>query len=550
MEGIMLDLNLPSAISRTNLEYAWHYQDQEGRPLLISCRYKCAKKGKRFLPYHMNEAGSWEVGAGKQPYPLFGLSLFRYYDISNIFYITEGERAARALQYLDLLGITSPFGADSCAKTDWSPLKVYRQFVILPDNDASGQKYAEEVAKTLFLMNSEASISVCKLPNLPDGGDVVDWLKSQEELAEWDGFSPIQPEIADYLRIRLLSLIEKHKQPYSMAIQEDSVPQINSMQEDCLSKVPEFPADAWFPLIWDWCQECAASMRTPPDYCCATLLVVFGSLIGRKRQIRPEKKNPKWVITPNFWGFIVGRSGLLKTPAMKQVLSELDDLIQITMKKHQQDMQEYEWQIEKAKSNNLPLPSLPTLKRYKIEDPTIEALGPILRDNPQGILLFRDELQGWLKSMNKKGQESARAFYLETWNASANFTSDRIGRGMIHIPFMCLSVFGGIQPGPIASYVSGMRSGDDNDDGFLQRFQIMVWPNSIPWKPYNGTLDEELERDIKGIYRWLDQLAFDKDGNPIILEFSDEAQNYLMNGKRLFNLVFALMKCLTIWQVI
>lgn len=29
--------------------------------------------------------------------------------------------------------------------------------------------------------------------------------------------------------------------------------------------------------------------------------------------------------------------------------------------------------------------------------------------------------------MNKKGQENARAIYLETCNASANFTSDRLG---------------------------------------------------------------------------------------------------------------------------
>lgn len=520
----MLDLHLPSAISKTNLEYAWHYQDQEGQPLLISCRYKCHKKGKRFVPYHINEAGSWQIGSGKQPYPLFGLNLLRYYDVSNVVYIAEGEKATTALQYLDLLGVTSPFGADSCTKTDWAPVKMYRQFVILPDHDASGQKYVEEVAKTLFLMNSEASISVCKLPDLPEAGDVVDWLRSQEELADWDGFSPIQPEVAEYLKIRLLNLIEKHKQPYSMAIQEDPIPKMDNMQEDCLSKVPEFPADAWPTLIWEWCQECAASMRIPPDFCCATLLVVFASLIGRKRQIKPEKNNSKWVITPNLWGLIVGRSGLLKTPAMKQVLSGLDDLILITMKNHQQDMQQYELQKENAKVSKLPLPSQPILKRYKTEDPTIEALGPILRDNPQGILLFRDELQGWLKSMNKKGQENARAFYLETWNASANFTSDRIGRGIIHIPFMCLSVFGGIQPGPIASYVSRMRSGDDNDDGFLQRFQVMVWPNSIPWKPYKSNLDEELERDIKGIYRWLDQLPFDGDGNPTVLEFSNEAQ--------------------------
>jgi putative DNA primase/helicase len=337
------------------------------------------------------------------------------------------------------------------------------------------------------------------------------------------GFSPIEPEVAEYMKVRLLNLIEKHQQPYSIALPEDPE-QVDEAKLMDSSLVPPFPSDAWPPLIWGWCEECAAGMRIPPDFCCATLLVVFASLIGRKRQIRPERNNSKWVVTPNLWGLIIGRSGLLKTPAMKQMLSGLDDLIQVTMEKYQRDLQAYELQKEHARVNKLPSPPPLTLKRYKTEDPTIEALGPILRDNPQGLLLFRDELPGWLKSMNKKGQENARAFYLETWNASSNFTSDRIGRGIIHIPFMCLSVFGGTQPGPIASYVSRMRLGDDNDDGFLQRFQVMVWPNSIPWKPYKGNLDEELERDIKRIYQFLDQMTFDEKGNPIILEFSDEAQ--------------------------
>jgi hypothetical protein len=103
----MLDLDLPSIISRNDLEYAWQYRDQEGRPLLILCRYKCPKRGKRFVPYQMNEAGSWQSGAGKQPYPLLGLNLLRYYDPSNVIYIVEGEKAATALHYLDLLGVTS-----------------------------------------------------------------------------------------------------------------------------------------------------------------------------------------------------------------------------------------------------------------------------------------------------------------------------------------------------------------------------------------------------------------------------------------------------------
>jgi hypothetical protein len=85
---------------------------------------------------------------------------------------------------------------------------------------------------------------------------------------------------------------------------------------------------------------------------------------------------------------------------------KLQQLTQHTPK-YQQDLQAYELQKEHARVNKLPFPPFPTLKRYKTEDPTIEALGPILRDNPQGLLLFRDELPGWLKSMNKKGQDSA-----------------------------------------------------------------------------------------------------------------------------------------------
>ena len=152
----------------------------------------------------------------------------------------------------------------------------------------------------MFSINSEAQIWICHLPGLSKGGDVVNWLKSQEELAEWDGFEPIHPEVAEYLKMRLLSLIEEHKQPYQSILQKDHNQEIEpESSENCLSQVPAFPSDAWPPVIWEWCQECAESMRIPPDFCCATLLVVLASLIGRKRQIRPEKKfynYRKWLI--------------------------------------------------------------------------------------------------------------------------------------------------------------------------------------------------------------------------------------------------------------
>ena len=58
---------------------------------------------------------------------------------------------------------------------------------------------------------------------------------------------------------------------------------------------------------------------------------------------------------------------------------------------------------------------------------TIEKIAEILRDNPDGILYYRDELMGWLRSLDKAGREADRAFYLEAWNGNGSFSVDRIG---------------------------------------------------------------------------------------------------------------------------
>jgi hypothetical protein len=53
--------------------------------------------------------------------------------------------------------------------------------------------------------------------------------------------------------------------------------------------------------------------------------------------------------------------------------------------------------------------------------------------NPQGILVYRDELTGWFKGLDKYGHEGNRAFYLEAWNGNGAYTIDRIGRVTLHV---------------------------------------------------------------------------------------------------------------------
>jgi putative DNA primase/helicase len=51
----------------------------------------------------------------------------------------------------------------------------------------------------------------------------------------------------------------------------------------------------------------------------------------------------------------------------------------------------------------------PVLKRYIANDTSAESLGELLRQNPNGLLVFRDELVSLLRGLDREDNASARA---------------------------------------------------------------------------------------------------------------------------------------------
>ena len=46
-----------------------------------------------------------------------------------------------------------------------------------------------------------------------------------------------------------------------------------------------------------------------------------------------------------------------------------------------------------------------------------------------------------------------------------------------------IHLLGGIQPGPLAAYLGAIKAGGIADDGLMQRFQLVVWPDPSPeWR--------------------------------------------------------------------
>ena len=147
-------------------------------------------------------------------------------------------------------------------------------------------------------------------------------------------------------------------------------------------------------------------------------------------------------------------------------------------------------------------PVRPKLPRIKTNDTTIEKLGELLRDNPNGMLVLRDEVVGLIASWEREGREGDRTFFLEAWNGVGSYNADRIGRGEIFIPNLCCSIFGGIQPDKLIAYLEEAANALGND-GLLQRFQVLVYPDQPVWQWQNRAPDKEARDRAFAVYEKL-----------------------------------------------
>jgi len=256
-----------------------------------------------------------------------------------------------------------------------------------------------------------------------------------------------------------------------------------------------------------WLMDIADRMQIPPDFSAAATVVALGSIIGRGCGIYPKRKDD-WLVVPNLWGAVVGRPSLMKTPAVSEAqrhlvrletearedyqkaacVAEIDKevvkirraAIGVEIKnavKQGKDIEEARGKLAALQTDE------PTRRRYMTQDGTTEKIGELLNENPRGILVNRDELIGWFRSLDRDGRENDRSFYLEAWNGNRGYTYDRIGRGTIDIQATCLSIFGALTPGPLSTYVYQANRGGNGDDGLLQRFQVFVWPDApTEWK--------------------------------------------------------------------
>lgn len=300
---------------------------------------------------------------------------------------------------------------------------------------------------------------------------------------------------------------------------------------DSLLPVASFDLELMPDVTRPWTADVAERMQCPPDYIGVSTMVALGTMIGRKVGIRPKAQDD-WTVIANMWGLIIGRPGVLKSPSMEETLRPLRALEAAAVETLKKQMVEYQLNAAAAKLRHAlnvkraaqilkdnPKADIggwleeeeltePTLERYIANDTNVASLGVLLQQNPNGILVFRDEIISLLDTLDREDYVSEKGFYLTGWNGDSRYTFDRIGRGLhLTIEAICLSMLGGTPPGRISQYLTRAIHGGHGDDGLIQRFGLMVWPDvSSDWNHVDRWPDKDAKAAVRDVFKRLDDL--------------------------------------------
>ena len=522
------------------------YTDAKGDAIYWRIRLKHPGTGEKWIrPMKLNGRG-YELAEPNfvGPKPLYGL----HHIASNAdapVWIVEGEQKADALNKIGALATTSG-GATSAGAADWQPLRN-RVVTIWPDNDEPGKAYAGEVAS--LLLGIGCSVSFLDVDNLGlgDGGDAMDWLAAHPEAACGD----IET---------LPRLAPTPAKTNAIVANFDDWPEPMPLP-DALPSVVAFDFDLLPDALRPWVQDIAERVQCPPDFPAVGAMIALAAVVGRKIGIRPKRQDD-WLEVPNLWGAIIGRPGVMKSPALRESMRPLKRL---EVQAHERfESEKADWQqkqelhklrreaeraniVKALKGGKEISPDAlagglaedePQCRRYIVNDCSVEALGVILQGNPNGTLAYRDELIGLLKSLDKEGNEGARGFFLSAWSGSDSYTFDRIGRGLnMRIDACCLSLLGSIQPSVIGGYLRQAVSGSGGD-GLLSRFQLLVWPDvSSEWRDVDRWPELQARTTANKTFDRLDTLDPQaisekiEDGGIPYLRFDDAAQEIFSNWR-------------------
>lgn len=354
----------------------------------------------------------------------------------------------------------------------------------------------------------------------PDGEQTTGWTRLKEILGERG--ETIVKTVTRWLRINTVR-DSGVKQGYeeSSVTQERYVP---------IPDYVPFPTDCLPPPWNTFVREGATALSCDEGLVALPLIGVIASAIGNTRRVH---LGAEWFEPSVFWTCVVAESGSLKSPAA-ELSTDLVQARQKTLvkdfkeqlKQYKQELREYKKPGEEGEIKGDP-PEEPTLKRVMAGDTTIEKLVGLLDDNARGLLVYRDELSGWINSFTRyKGSAggSDESNWLSMHRAGPVIYDRKTGnKTTVFVAHAAVSVTGGIQPGTLKR----LMTTNFFESGLVARI-LFVMPPRTPKKWTDKRISEETKdaavKSLDDLFALAPEKDADDDPRPVVVKLSPAAQ--------------------------
>lgn len=293
-----------------------------------------------------------------------------------------------------------------------------------------------------------------------------------------------------------------------------------------------FPIDIFPTSIQKYILECNSKLDSNVDYMGCSLLWLISVSIGNSIDIEVKRG---WNESATLWLSLVGKAGIGKTPSINNVIFPLQKINSREIKHYYKEYEKYEHYInlpKKEQDQSVEVPK-PVKKQFIVNDITLEALVDLHQECDNAIGVFKDELAGWLKDMNKYRAGSDLEFWLSCWSGkSVSLNRKTAKSSFVEKPF--IPVLGGIQP----SILNSFYTEENKDNGFMDRMLLSFPDTKIDMYNENELEYELIEWYSDTIVSFYDKIKKvvkrDNDGNIINLsaKFTDDAKK---EWKRIFN---------------